>query len=169
MIGYHPALDPTHAAFRIVRLFCMERGRMWERDRLRIADFFLLFPAAIPTMRLPRGQVRWRAVFQHRSNRYWRSGHPKAHFDRVRPFHDAGTRLLLGVGAIRVRDVAGHTMTEFVVDRLPPGLLRRAQKRNSEDSEFTDFVRQVILVEELTGASGLKDRTGLLEFRYDPV
>ncbi len=48
MIVYHQAFDLYHTAYRMIQLLTyFERGESVEIDRLRIWDYYLLFPIEI--------------------------------------------------------------------------------------------------------------------------
>lgn len=167
MIGYHPAMDPAHAAFRVTRLLLLDPEGPWERDRLRIADFMLLFPAFIPSMQLPREHLKWRNLLKRHENRYWYSGDPLMLFRRIQPLHETGVHLLVGVGALDETLWTQDGRARLNSSAMPDSVMQDAYDRNTEEADITSFLQKVVLTLRLTGPEGLKARTKLLEHRYD--
>ena len=141
-------------------------GATFERERLRIFDFYLLFPGLIPRMKLPHGKTSWRRRFRERENPYVFSGDPRSVFQQVRPVHEHGVALLAAKGLLDVRVLERGFVQRSEV--LLPAALQEVVGRISEfDRETMEFFDDVLRDLGLLGPSGLKARTGLLDFRYD--
>ena len=61
----------------------------------------------------------------------------------------------------------GEVMT---TDEQPPSaIVERVKIANETNADLISFLSTLGSTYTLTGKDGLKDRTGLLEYRYDPV
>lgn len=170
-LTFEPALDPFHAIFRLLRLrpSLMKVGPL-PRDQVRILDFYLLFPYRAVDIRLTP---------QHRKYRKLAS-----QYESVRPYGDQpeDSALLKRMEPMQLAaldTLAGHNLIDFERWRLgevrittaqvPEDLAGRVEAANKHDSELMDFLDTLGSAYQLTGPGGLKDRTGLLEYRYDAV
>lgn len=161
MIGYHPALDPYHTAYRLLRILSAIDAPIME-DALRILDFFLIFPEAIPSIQLPRAHVGWKNRFEVPKNEYWLAGDRKIVFDQMRGVQEASIGLLQGSGWIWRTD-----NDHIQLSQLPPALSEDIAEANETDSELMRFLTEVLGQTKVFGNRGLKMRTGLMEYRYD--
>lgn len=162
MLSYHPALDPYHAAFRILRALVLAGGST-EEDRLRLLDLYLLFPHLASEMTLPSKVRGWRTVLDEYQNPYWFSGDTMLVFQQIRPIHEAGLALLETTGFLQ-RDDAPRRWSLLQLDHP---LTDAATDQNVRDAELSQFLRDVVIPLELGGQRGLKARSGLLEWRYN--
>lgn len=164
MIGYHPALDPHHAALRALRLVSHLGLPSIAVEKLRILDFFMLFPSEIAEVRLPRSATGWRATFRDRANPYWMDGDRNVVYSHMTPVYTAGLRLLAAAGRI---DAEALERGEVTLGELPRSLEDLLSASSDVEMEALTFLRDVFAELPLTGDSGLKARTGLAEHRYD--
>jgi len=166
VLSYHPALDVHHAAFRMVRLLVVRSDKEYDQAQLRILDFYLLFPALITRMRLPRHAVRFRRSFARYENRYWFSGAPRMVFTQLAPLQQEAIDLLVAKEILDVAAAAAHKL------KLAPAgqgssLVDAARSANDRDAEVVQFLVEVIGGIPTFGPQGLKARSQLMEFRYD--
>ncbi|WP_170432973.1 ABC-three component system middle component 5 [Ruegeria arenilitoris] len=172
-LSYQPAFDPYNAMFRLLQL----RERSWltqavPYDALRIADFFLLFPFFLQDK-----DIRYKP--EHRSIRsvgkkykaekpYSRLPDKRTLFRRVEPFQVAAIGSLVNGGFVEA-DSWEQRIVEATPKEIPNTLLTQLHAENSANSELIDAILKLLMDYPLTGKDGLKDRTGLLEYRYDVV
>jgi hypothetical protein len=167
-VSYHPALDPYHAAFRMLRLIReLELGKT-EIDTLRILDFYLVFPALIARMRLPRQLMKSRRTLEQRANHYHFSGDPRIVFHRMEAGQRAALRRLAATGIIQ-RTGLEEGMVLRTPKELPHTLMELMETRSARDCDLIDCLKLIAGRIPLKGSNGLKARSGLLEYRYDPV
>ena len=138
-----------------------------EPERLRLLDFYLLFPSAVVEMRLPRGATAWRKRFRGLSNPYvFPEGSSRSVFRQVRPIHEHGVALLAAKGLLDP-DAFQEGRIESSFRSLPAGLAELVHSLTEPDAMVLRFFREVADQLALVGRDGLKDRSGLMEFRYD--
>ena len=167
MLVYHPALDPHHAAFRTLLLVHSFSGNM-EKDQFRILDFYLVFPSLLRLVRLPPKYVRQRNTVSGRRNPYAASGEPTGLFRNIAPMQEQGLRLLLGRGLLD-RDLYVKGALSSVQHAAPERVLQLIRRRQQEKRELLEFLTGILGSLPFYGNNGLKDRTGLMEHRYDAV
>ena len=164
MLIYHPAFDAYHSIFRI--LVVIDRMRDIELDKARILEFYLLFPAALCKVRIPSGSSNVKKNAKTFTNPYHDPINLRSTFREMRAMQDAAIKCLAAAELIDK-------------DRLEHGFLTRTKKNIPDNLKgFLDrFVQERLVVAEyifgdlanfsLYGMNGLKDRTNLMEFRYD--
>jgi hypothetical protein len=164
MLAYHPALDPYHASFRILRLLAASPYRI-EPDRLRLLDFYLLFPHLLKKISLPLSLVRRRNRVARPENRYRFAGQPQLVFRTITPVQDAALALLATSSWTRVEN---DGLALSVVD-VPGSLLSIMRAKNDDEPDLIGFLVGDLNTVPLRGRDGLKHRSGLMEYRYDAV
>jgi hypothetical protein len=166
-LTYHPAFDPYHQIFRTVRLV-VQMGAPFDADKLRLADFYLLFPEKILEIRLSR-RLRSQASRLKMTPRfpYDRMPESKLLFTRTEHTFQAAIQTMLHDGLLD-RDAAqenllakGSGLSEI------SKLFGRAVAANEEEAPLMSFLAELIREFPYLGVDGLKDRTGLDEHRYD--
>jgi hypothetical protein len=169
MLFYHPAFDGYHAAFRILQIATASGKRSYERDALRILDFYLIFPQLIAEVRLPKAQQSTKRILSSRhENKYHFSGSPRQAFMQMAPLQDMALRLL---ASKRIIDL-GQLIDGVVVRSehpLPHVLEILIRARNDADSGLIKFLVDELGRIPLRGEDGLKDRSRLMDYRYDQV
>lgn len=161
---YHPALDPYHCTFRILQLLAFSPERRYEKRALRILDFYAVFPHLIPQIRFPRDRFKWKREFLGLGNPYWFSGEPRLVFMQMEPLQETALNLLFAQG------LADPSLFPDYV-KLEIDSFRRLAlpESRSMSSKLLSFLVTVLGAIPLQGEGGLKDRTGLMEHRYDAV
>lgn len=171
MIVYNQAFDLYHTIFRIIHfLNKFENGTKIEVERIRIWDFYLLFPNKIHEIRLKNTESdikELRKSFIKKSNNpYERIHENRKVFEKIKPYQLAALNCIASYGIIdksyinkqRVKIINKSILEEFVknFDEL-------SAKEKNVISLMTGHFNQV----SLFGQDGLKSRTKLMESRYD--
>lgn len=168
MLLYHPATDFYHCWMRFASVLCECGTDGAEFDRIRIIDFFLCFPLEISECKLP---TEHSAALRKKIKQI-----PKSYED-----HNSIRQAFAQMSKIQ---------WQVVMDMVTKGILQRSRYREgiltpnpkSPASELLQSVAQewearneewhrlaikVLLSIPLNGKDGLKNRSGLMEFRYD--
>jgi hypothetical protein len=167
MLIYHPAFDIYHGAFRLLRLLEALPRTAVEVDRLRILDFYLLFPALLREVRFPIGEAGAKNYFKKLPPPYEEIDDPKALFMRLEPLQRAA---LEGLAASAL--IHGELLQQDKVQRSDVGLpvqLHDAIVARNRNSKEVQFLTGPLYKLDLYGKSGLKQRSDLFEHRYDPA
>jgi len=170
-LTYEPAFDPLHTMFRALRLReGLSRPFRLPRDLFRILDFYLLFPASLQNLRFrPEHQrLKRQAAATKRAPSYGPRPDDLVLFERMRPFQDAALDTLALRGFFS-NDALNEGWAKSENQPVPPELIGRVQATNAEEADLLTALRTIATGYQLEGVNGLKDRTGLLEHRYDAV
>jgi hypothetical protein len=170
-LTYEPAFDPLHSVFRALRLReGLGAPLRLPRDQFRILDFYILFPADLQSVRLrPEHQrLKRRAAATKRAPSYGPRPEAAVLFERMRPFQEAALDTL-ALHGILSNNALEEGWVEQGDERILPELGERVKAANAAEEELIAALRTIATGYLLEGANGLKDRTGLLEHRYDAV
>ena len=137
-------------------------------DMLRILDFYLLFPHLLPEVRLPNALKARARKLGEEANQYSLPATPEAVFNQMSPIQAQGVRLLLSVGIASVEQ-ADETRVRRSEMPIPSEVLEAIEKRNSEQASLVALLTKDVASIPLRGKNGLKDRSGLMEFKYDAI
>jgi hypothetical protein len=166
MLIYHPAFDAYHCAFRMLAI--TGENRVLEYSKLRILDFFLCFPAEVAGVQLPQEHVEYKKLARAAFNPYRGPVSAAKTFRELEPIQAAAARLLALTGLFSIVELesgkivrTGHALPEDINFRLSDDLLF--------STPLERFVLTKMAAIPLGGFGGLKQRTGLMEYRYDAV
>lgn len=161
---YHPAFDPYNAALRLLRLLSASEQPL-DRTSLRILDFYVLFPDELGHARLTtRLRSKVRRLNAEARYPYDRLPAQQPLFARMEPSFDAALQTLIAKGLVTRSDDESY---ELVPEKVPATLLEIARNRNASEADLIEVLVEVGTSFESLGPDGLKDRTGLAEYRYD--
>lgn len=167
MLIYDPALDSYHTAIRILSILDKNIEGL-EIDLVRILDFYLAYPSKVQEIRLPT-QFRYAKKEAGRINTVYRkppSG--KTQFERMKPVFVAALHGLVAAGFLNTNFIKnGILLINF--EKIPTDLRIAMQAFVSRQQTIKTFIIESLPTISLYGAGGLKERTGLLDFKYDIV
>jgi len=166
MLVYHPAFDFHHTVFRILLILETLPQSAYEVDRIRILDFYFLFPAELADIRYPRGVRVQRRLIEEKHNKYEQLLDRYQLLMRMEPYQMEALRCLASHDLISVEDLKSSLVTR--TERAAPQRLEEAF-RVAEDgrpialSLLTGPLKDL----RLHGKDGLRGRTELIGYRYD--
>ena len=165
MLTYHPAFDFYHCIFRMLRLLERLPKTPHELVKLRILDFYLLFPSELKGFEFPRNIQTKKRNFQ-KENIYERIEDPKRILMRLEPFQITACKSLCSHGLIdpKVFDEGKILRTSLP---LPESLLAKIGESNLTEPEPIGLLTGPFNNIDLYGKSGLKKRSDLFTYRYD--
>lgn len=170
-LTYNEAFDPYHAAFRFMRLHlaCDPSDRL-PFDLVRILDFYLLFPFRLQSMKFFSEDTDWRKVSRsyEQDAPYGLMPDDKIVFARMEPFQRAAAASLVHSGHLD-GSAWDEQQVQFTKKELPSTVTTRCAELNERMADLIQILCQMKSRYPLAGRNGLKDRTGLLEYRYDTV
>lgn len=170
-LTYNEAFDPYHAVFRFLRLhLACDIGVKLPFDTLRILDFYLLFPFRLQAMKLYASDTGWRKISKTYEDRapYGTMPEDITIFARMESFQRAAAASLVHSGYL-APEAWDENEVQFTPEALPSAVAKRCSAVNAQMAEIVDILCQIKSRYPLGGRDGLKDRTGLLEYRYDPI
>jgi hypothetical protein len=166
MLIYNPAFDLHHSVFRLLQLLTVDPSRQFEIERLRILDFFLLFPEEIEHIRFPRELMGKRTLFRKKANPYRNLGNARRVYAEIAPFQLAALQSLAARGLVDA-DALRDARVVRTNEPLPPALSEAVALRNQHSPELIDLVSSNLAKIPLHGEGGLKARANLQDTRYD--
>lgn len=170
-LTYEPAFDPLHSMFRALRLReGLRTPFRLPRDLFRMLDFYLLFPASLEGVRFrpEHRRLKRQAAATKRPPSYGPQPEDGVLFERMRPFQDAALDTL-ALQEFFSNEALDEGWVEPTDKPESPELAERVQAANRAEESLLEALRTIATDYRLEGVNGLKDRTRLLEHRYDAV
>lgn len=163
MLVYHPAFDIYNCAFRMLQLLSLMEESEIELDKLRIWDFYLTFPNEARQITFPRDLFELKKIFKNKpDNPYEDLIDPKRIAERMNPYQLSALRYLASYGLID-----NNLFQKNIVKRTEKALPSELQQKLSEINTEKENIIKLVKGFNFLALRGLKERTGLLEFRYD--
>ncbi|MFL0808159.1 MAG: hypothetical protein K6L60_12820 [Oceanobacter sp.] len=154
--------------FRILSILQLLDSKKVEIDRLKIMDFYFVFPHLLTTSSLPRikGSAEVKREAQKLDTPYENLPATKILFSEMGDFQLQALDILRSKGIVDFDETGWLTLGECFSEDSIHSLV--------SDNRFTSkkFFRILVSVLaqcKLHGLNGLKDRTGLMEYRYDAI
>ena len=166
MLIYHPAFDIYNCVFRILQLLSHMKQDEVEVDRLRIWDFYLTFPNEARNISYPATLSELKSIFKKKApNPYEDLIDAKRIIERMKSYQLSAMKSIASYGLIDSTLLAKNIVRRTNKD-IPTEL---SKKFNELTIEKQNVIKLIVGFWELPlyGKYGLKDRTGLIEFKYD--
>lgn len=167
MIIYHHRNDVFHCIFRFLSIFSILDGKKIEYERLKIIDFYFAFPHLLASTTIPRsaGSSKIKKFAQTLSTPYENFPSNRILFSEIGDFQSQALDILRSK-EILILDDGWLNIGEV--------FFREDIMRLVGDSRFTSTpifktLVTVFIACNLHGENGLKNKTGLMEYRYDAV
>ena len=190
MITYNPAFDLYHCIFRMANiLYRLEEDEKMELDKVRIWDFYVLFPSKVYdiTIRRSEDEIRKvRAAYVKRAhNPYEYKGDNRKLLEWIKTAglnedEETGANILEWIKPVQISALGCLvscgilSKDEYEVGRICVASRQKLDEFVSQVGAFTPSERNVLAFlsffshnMSLTGFDGLKARTHLLESKYD--
>ncbi|HDL7428985.1 TPA: hypothetical protein PXN84_003222 [Yersinia enterocolitica] len=164
MLIYHPAFDAYHCLFRMIAL--IDHVQCVEVDKARILDFYLTFPSLVATIRMPPTLSYAKKTARLYSNVYHDPISPRSTFKDMYHIQNSALKCLVATGLIELKDFENGKIYRTDLE-IPDALLLSMSVFLNKKKDVYDFILESLSSFHLTGRDGLKDRTNLMEFRYD--
>ena len=171
MITYNPAFDLYHCIYRMAHILQrLDEGDIIEVDKIRIWDFYLLYPAKVYqiSMKLDEHDQReWRKTFiRHENNPYDYSGNSRKLFEIISPYQQTALHCLISCGILDKEHFERRQIC--VSDRQSlQHLVNETGSLSDTESNVLSFLSLFSKHMSLLGEDGLKSRTHLMESKYD--
>ncbi|MBC5788732.1 ABC-three component system middle component 5 [Providencia sp. JUb39] len=164
MLIYHPAYDAYHCLFRMIAI--VDHVQELEVDKARILDFYMIFPSLIQNIRMPvnYSQIKKLAKLYH--NQYHDPISQDITFKDMYQIQLAAIKCLAATGLI-VKEKLNRGLIYRTNMKIPDELLISMKKYLERRDDINSFIIEKLSQFHLFGKDGLKDRTGLMEYRYD--
>jgi hypothetical protein len=140
----------------------------FEIDRIRIIDFYLSSPTALRAFKFPADLRTKRKIFSDKVNDYNDIPNQRSLFFEMWRIQQAVFDMLVSIGFIdrsKLKEGSIYLLRDNVTDELAKLL----EAGSSIDEDIKDFAINDLAKIPLLGVNGLKDRSGLMDHRYDLV
>ena len=167
MLIYNQAYDLYHTMFRILQI--MEKTEeIIEIDKLRILDFYLAFPSELIDIKSFRGFKKYEKYIKAEKNKYERVIDRKRLFFKMEHIQLSAIKALISYGIFDSGEFKKGKVKKSY-DKLSEPLISRIQSANEENPNLLTLITGPLASMNLFGHLGLKERTNLIEFKYDAV
>lgn len=171
MIVYHQAFDLYHTVYRLLQILTyFNRNEYVELDRLRIWDFYLLFPDKMHSIKLKREEDDIRKLMKSfiskKENPYEVVMDSRKMFEKIKPYQLTAIKCLASYGIINKEFLTENRVTVISKDLLE-GHTAKFESLDDHEMNTVKLLTSHFYQMSMFGTNGLKARTGLLESRYD--
>ena len=162
---YHPAFDSYHCIYRTLLLSAKTASKVIEVERMRIWDFYLVFPPETRQISFP-SELSILKRSDIRPNTYENVVDPQFIFARMKAFQLTAYRSLAAFGLIESSELLNNRIVR-TNKTVPSTLLSRFDATNEGERYVLSLVASALNNLPLYGPKGLKQRTKLLDYKYD--
>lgn len=171
MIVYQQAFDIYHSVFRLLRLLdFFNRSESVEVERLRIWDFYLLYPNKMSEIKLRREEEDIRKLIRNyivkKENPYEELNDCRIMFEKIQPYQITAMKCLASYGVINKETLSLNRVSVINKNELRAKLANLPVLTDKETNAVKLLTSHFFLM-PLAGEFGLKQRTGLIESKYD--
>jgi hypothetical protein len=168
MLIYHPMFDPYHGALRLVATLMDSGQGQMEWERLRLLDYLVVFPHRLLTLKLPQQLRSAKSLFKSIPQPYENFPSAPQLFFQLGEIQESAGRLLVGRDLLDRNAILNGTAQLIESDALSR-VQELVQRLSHRSADWYKFVVEQLRDLPLQGKNGLKERSGVMEFRHDPV
>lgn len=169
MLIYHPVFDANHCVFRTLLLLQEQNNSEIDIELFRIMDFYVLFPSLLKAIKpFPNKLSKYKKDVKLINEPYEKITNPNRIFLELRRIQSIAFHHLLSKQLIDM-DSFDNGKIKRTEASLPETLLESISKTEYKNCKWFILISRELKKIEFYGASGLKKRTGLMEYRYDEV
>ncbi len=166
MISYHPIYDVNHCAYRLIGTLVNSNVESYEWQQLRLLDFYLVFPHLLKTISpWPREISQHRRLAHTIPSPYEIVQNPRRIAFDALTIQNQAARVVLAKGIFDV-DAFLDSKTA-TLGSVPTEIRDHLLAEPLFNNETFDVIANQLPKVRFRGRSGLRERSGLMEFRYD--
>lgn len=166
MLTYHPAYDANHCAYRLLLILENTPCDRIKWDVLRIIDFYVLFPALLKNISLPKEYIKVRKRFNDIPDSYESILNPNRLMFELGNIQAAGLNSLIAKNLVS-REKFIDDYVERTNEKVPETLSAKISNDALLKTGWFVFLVNEFTKIEFYGPKGIKSRTGFMEYRYD--
>lgn len=170
MITYNPAFDLYHSIFRMAHILLkMDEHKPVEIDRVRIWDFYMLYPVQLNhvSLKMDEKEIRdARKLLKLKETNYDYKGDTRKLFEWIKPCQISALGCLVSCGILSKEAFEVGNVLVSNHDKLN-AFVEHAGDISVHERNILKFLSFLFGGMPLTGNYGMKHRTKLLEFKYD--
>ncbi|GAB3535090.1 ABC-three component system middle component 5 [Photobacterium alginatilyticum] len=164
MIIYHPYKDANHCAYRIISILvgCSTPVNI---NYLHIADFYHLFPCQLKSIdRWPRKGSNNHRIINKIEDAYERLENPRRMFFELKTIR---RNVIINLLSRNLVEYTRDNLIKLKQNNLPQDIVNLLDKDQFRKSAEFKLITENMRSLKLYGESGLKSKSGLMEYRYD--
>lgn len=167
MLMYHPAQDVNHCVFRLLLILEHTEHEKLNTDVYRLIDFYTLFPSLLKLLKtLPVPVNKCRKVFSEVEEPFESLKNTKRILHELEALQSVAIQNLLAKKLLDIDEYNKGYLKRSSVN-LPEIFVSALNKSNLVSKEWFKGLVNEFPKAKFVGSSGLKARTGLMEYRYD--
>ncbi|HIF9480998.1 ABC-three component system middle component 5 [Photobacterium damselae] len=164
MIIYHPYKDANHCAYRILSILSVCKIPV-NINYLHIADFYHLFPGQLKYIdKWPRKNTDIYNKLQNIPDSYECVDNPRKIFFELKIIR---TNVLINLLSKNLIEYTDDNLIKIKYHNLPDSLVEQIKCDKFRESVAFQIITTKMKDLKLYGESGLKSKSGLMEYRYD--
>lgn len=166
MLIYHQRKDIYHCIIRILSIVLTIDKEEIEFPKLRIIDFYLVFPHLIKEVRFPRvkGATALKNLAKNLDDPYELLPSPKRLFSEMGDYQIQAVHLLRSKRVLQEDEYGNISPGDYFSDSKILSVVNNS--RFIGDDFFFNLIN-ILAGIPLQGENGIKARTSLMEYRYD--
>ena len=171
MIIYQQAFDLYHSIYRIINILGnFKYADSIELDRLRIWDYYLLFPNKLKSISLKRDEKDIKNLINNyiskEQNPYEVILNDRKMLEKILPFQMGALKYLASIGLID-KDYLKNNRISKISDEVLQELRQITAELTPQEKNTISLLTGHFFYIPLIGKDGLKSRSNLLDSRYD--
>ncbi len=164
MLIYNQAFDPYHCLFRMLQILTNIEDKSIEIKRLKILDYYLLFPEQLNYVKFPQGTVKRSKLIKETT--YTHLENPQRIFFQLEDYQKQALKILLTHSLINKKSFE-KGMVELEKSFLFTELYEKCKVVETPYDYILSILTNTLFQIELAGVNGLKNRTNLFGYDYD--
>lgn len=166
MILYHPLKDANHCIYRMLSILVKSPSEI-SLERLRVIDFFHIFPHLLASISPWPSDIGEYKKYTKKIPPSFESIPDKRRlFYELTEIHKQSILTLVSKGILD-KDRAKSGVAMLNKNNIPEKLITTIENDEYNNSKIFEILTKGLTVTPWSGRNGLKDRSGLMEFRYD--
>lgn len=169
MLVYHPAFDLYNCAFRMLLILHHIKSEEVQLEKILIWDYYVTFPYKVNEITFPSNIRIYKKLFRKlQPNPYEIVTDDKIVFSRMRNFQMSALRNLASCGLIDVESLE-KGIVKRTSTQIPEAIIAEFENVSASIKNVIILVESPFTDLTLYGQNGFKDRTKLIDFRYDDI
>lgn len=168
MLMYHPAFDANHCVYRIVAILLYSPKKILPWDLLRLLDFYYLFPGKIKDINpWPTDIKQFKNKSRAIQNQFEELTNPARVLFDLQEFQKTAILELITKGIID-REQFELGRIALNLEYVPIEFIDHLKLDNFIASDAFEIISKALPTTEFIGPNGLKKRSRMMEYVYDP-
>ena len=169
MLTYQPQNDVNYCIYRFFSLFFIDENKEYAIDTFKIIDFFYMFPHFIKNIKVRKEQISERNSLDDYCNVYAIDGNQKQLFERLNNCQEMAFEILVSKKILDIdKFQEGIVLLNNSLD-IASRFIECIEETNLKNKKLLNFLTKSLASVQLYGKGGLKDRSKVMEYKYDTI